>query len=304
MAPDHVVRGVDAYARACRTQPRVERRGAPRSGISLYGWGVKPDKVLYVPQSQELTLAVHLSGARRVRVFTERGPSRRFSRPGDITLVPRGQSIRYLTDGEVEFATVHFPPDAARVFRDRAGERLLNLPHCLFALRDDYVVSSVRTLMKAPAMSARPAQRYCEHLLQSLAWHLVRVVDDSQVEPLQLAQGARTAAGTPHEPDFDAVLAEIEVRLGERISLRELAERGGLGRTAFCEKFTRRFGCSPHRYIVRRRIEKAKRLLLENRHSATAIAYELGFSSPSHFSAAFKAATLRSPLEFASAGTG
>lgn len=300
MNHDSSVRGVDAYAQACRTTPLVERKSAERSGISLYGWGVKPDKELFVSESQELTLAVHLSGARRVRVFTDGGLSRRFSRPGDITLIPRGQSISYLTDGEVEFATAHFPPDAARIFRDIAGDRLLNLPHCLFAIRDDYVVASVRSLMRAPALSSRNTRQYVTHLLNSLAWHLLSVVADGNAEPLQLAQWQPAAAGALREPDFAAAIAQIDARLGDRIGLQELADHAGMGRTRFCEKFTQRYGCSPHRFILRRRIEKAKTLLREGRSNVTAIAYELGFSSPSHFSVAFKAATRLSPLEFVS----
>lgn len=299
MAHDIGIRGVDAYSQACRTTPLMERKSAERTGISLYGWGVKPDKELYVSESQELTLAVHLSGARRVRVFTDGGLSRRFSRPGDITLIPRGQSISYLTDGEVEFATAHFPLDAAKIFRDVAGDRLLNLPHCLFAIRDDYVVSSVRTLMRAPALSSRSTRHYVTHLLNSLAWHLVRVVADGNAEPVRLAQWQTTVDGAPREPDFDAAIAQIDARLGDRIGLQELADHAGMGRTRFCEKFTQRYGCSPHRFILRRRIEKAKALLREGRSNVTAIAYELGFSSPSHFSVAFKAATHLSPLEFA-----
>ena len=305
MVPDSGIRGVDAYSLACRTTPVIERRATEKTGISLYGWEVRPDKELHVPRSHELTLAVHLNGAPRVRVFTPHGVSRRYSRPGDITLIPRGQSISYLTDGEVEFATAHFPLSAATLFRDRAGDRLLNLPHCLFALRDDYVVSSVRTLMRAHALSARNARHYAAHLLHSLAWHLVRVVDEGNAEPLRLAQQLppRTP-GLPREPDFEAVLAQMDAQLGERMRLSQMADHAGIGRTSFCEKFTQRFGCSPHRFILRRRIEKAKLLLREGRSSVTAIAYELGFSSPSHFSKAFRSATQLAPQAYAAqAGT-
>lgn len=300
MTQDSGIRGVDAYSQACRSEPVVERRGAERTGISLYGWDVKPDKELHVPSSHELTLAVHLNGAPRVRVFTPSGVSRRYSRPGDITLIPRGQSISYLTDGEVEFATAHFPLSATKLFRDRAGDRLLNLSHCLFALRDDYVVTSVRTLMRAHALSTRNARHYVSQLLHSLAWHLVRVVEDGNAEPVRLAQEPPTRVpGAPREPDFDAVIALMDAQLGERIRLADMADHAGIGRTSFCEKFTQRYGCSPHRFVLRRRIEKAKSLLREGSRSVTQIAYELGFSSPSHFSVAFRAATHLTPQVYA-----
>ncbi|MGH8517144.1 MAG: helix-turn-helix domain-containing protein [Panacagrimonas sp.] len=305
MAKPIVIRGVEAYRRACQTAPTIERRGAARTGVSLYGWGVIPDKEMHVPRSRELTVAIHLRGASRVRVFTERGLSHSVSRPGHITLIPRGQSITYLTDGEVEFATAHLQPTVAHLFEDRLGVSLLNLEHCLFAVRDEYVCSSVRTLLQAPvaAFASRDAQRYVDSLLTSMTWHLARVAEIGEGESVRLAQsppGSRAAA-TPGEPDFDAVIVEIESRLGDGLGLEELARRAGVGRTRFVETFAQRFGCSPHRYIVGRRIERAKELLRNGQRSMTAIAYELGFSSPSHFSAAFKASMRVSPLAYADA---
>lgn len=305
MARQVAIRGVEAYRRACQTAPTIERRGATRTGVSLYGWGVIPDKEMHVPRSRELTVAIHLRGASRVRVFTERGLSHSVSRPGHITLIPRGQSITYLTDGEVEFATGHLQPSAAHLFEDRLGDRLLNLEHCLFAVRDDYVCSSVRTLLQAPlsAFASRDAQRYVDALLTSMTWHLARVAESGDGETVRLAQSppALRSRVAPGDPDFDAVIVEIESRLGDALGLDELARCAGVGRTRFAETFGQRFGCSPHRYIVQRRIERAKELLRNGQRSMTAIAYELGFSSPSHFSAAFKASTRSSPQAYAEA---
>jgi AraC family transcriptional regulator len=302
MAYPVAMRGVDAYRRACQSAPIVERRGGARSGVSLYGWGVIPDKEMHVPRSRELTVAIHLRGASRVRVFTERGLSHSVSRPGHVTLIPRGQSITYLTDGEVEFATAHLPASAARLLEDRSlGTLLLDLPQCLFAVRDDYVCDSARALLHAdPSTLASPgAQPEIERRLAEITRHLARIAASRGGEPLRLAQ--RPPGAQALGPDFDAVMAEIESRLGDPLGLDELAQCAGVGRTRFVETFAQHFGCSPHRFILRRRIERARQLLREGRRSMTSIAYELGFSSPSHFSAAFKAQTRMSPLAYADA---
>jgi AraC family transcriptional regulator len=296
------LRGIDAYRRACQTAPTVERRGAARSGVSLCGWGVIPDKEMHVPRSRELTVAIHLCGASRVRVFTERGLSHSVSRPGHVTLIPRGQSITYLTDGEVEFATAHLPPAAAGLVEESLGRQLLNLPQCLFAVPDAFICDSARTLLHADAahLASPDAQPEIERRLTAITRQLARIASTGGGEPVHLAQAPR---GTPPQgPDFDAVLEAIESRLGDALGLDELAQRAGVGRTRFVEAFAQRFGCSPHRYIVRRRIERAKQLLRAGNRSMTAIAYELGFSSPSHFSATFKASTRVSPVAYASSG--
>lgn len=298
MNSDAVVRGVDAYSRACRTSPQIERIGRKQTGVSLYGWGVKPAKELHIPSTSELTLAVHLSGARRVRVFTESGVSQRFSRPGCITLIPRDQRVSYLTDGEVLFATGHIPVAAAQSLNCEAGERLLSLQECLFAMHDEYAVSCVQALMKVSTDTSSSAQGYVAALLDSLIWHLAGIVERGDAESLRLAQWQPTSAGNSREPDFDSVLALIDQRLGESLSIAAMADCAGVGRTTFSEKFTQQFGCSPHRFIVQRRVDRAKQKLREGKQSITSIAHELGFSSSSHFASTFNNLTGMSPISF------
>ena len=291
--------GVEAYRHACHCDPTLERLGARRSGISLYGWGVKPDREMHVPKTRELTLAVHLRGGQRVRVITEDGPSQRFSQPGNITLIPRGQAITFITDGESNFATAHFPDHIASLLRDRVADRLLRLPHCLFAMRDDYVVSTVQALMRRSGLPSRDDRRYASYLLEALTWHLVRIVDDGNAEAVQLSQQAYRRARRGLTPKLDAVLAYIEMRLGDPLPLAELSDVAGVGRSRFAEAFTAEVGCTPHRYLLRRRIERACDLLRDGAVTVSTLAYELGFSSPSHFAARFKSLTGRTPTEFA-----
>ncbi|WP_420468433.1 helix-turn-helix domain-containing protein [Panacagrimonas sp.] len=297
MANEAVLSGVEAYANACHTTPQLERRGRSRDGVGLYGWQMPTTREVHIPETQELTLSVHLGGARRVRVYTESGLSQTFSRPGDITLIPRGQSIHYRTDGRVDFATVHFPAQSACVARDRIGTGLLNLPHCLFALRDEYVVATVQTLIRAKSTSSPDDQRYFAKLLDSLTWHLARVVEDGNAETVRLPALIAAPSSVTAGANFDAVIAWIDANLAEKMTLDELADRAGIGRTTFAQQFARRFGCPPHRYIMIRRMEKARAMLHEGRLRVTDIAYELGFSSQSHFSTAYKAINGETPRE-------
>lgn len=291
------LRGVEAYARACHSRPQLVRRGQSRDGIGLYGWQLPTTREVHIPQTQELTLSVHLGGARRVRVYTEAGWSQTFSRPGDITLIPRGQSIHYRTDGWVDFATVHFPARSGCVASDRVGKGLLNLPHCVFALRDAYAVATVQTLMRATSAASPDDRRYFAKLLDALAWHLARVVDAGNAETVQLPAARSTPEATQTLANLDAVVEWIDANLAEKLSLDALAARAGLGRTGFTQQFARRFGCSPHRFIMQRRIERARALLEAGQQRVTDIAYELGFSSQSHFSTAYKAFTGQLPRE-------
>ena len=284
--PHNGLRAVDAFSEACRSGPSLARRVRSRKGVGLYGWNTGPVQEVHLPETEELVLSLHLGGSRRVRVFTSEGLSRSVSRPGDVTLMPQGRPVSFRTDGAVDFATVHFPSSSGE--RGDHGDlaRLLRLSNCLFAFRDDYVCASVKTLMQAARSPSQDDGRYVGKLADALIARLARLVEESDAERVEL--------GSPSEPpqrqaNLDAVLALIEKRLADKLSLDDLAESAGMSRAWFARAFNQRYGCPPHRYIVQRRIERAKELLRNQRMSFTDIAYEVGFSGQSHFSAAFKA---------------
>jgi AraC family transcriptional regulator len=59
--------------------------------------------------------------------------------------------------------------------------------------------------------------------------------------------------------------------------------------------FKKSFGCTPHRYVMRRRIERAKSLLLMSDDLLSKIASECGFGNRSHLSNLFHKTVGESP---------
>ncbi|WP_406164596.1 helix-turn-helix domain-containing protein [Streptomyces sp. NBC_00996] len=57
----------------------------------------------------------------------------------------------------------------------------------------------------------------------------------------------------------------------------------------FTRTFRATFGETPHRYLQRRRVERAMFLLRENDGSVTDICFQVGFTSPGTFSRTFSA---------------
>ncbi|KAB2382752.1 helix-turn-helix transcriptional regulator [Actinomadura montaniterrae] len=71
----------------------------------------------------------------------------------------------------------------------------------------------------------------------------------------------------------------------------------------FTRAFRAAFGETPHRYLQRRRVERAMFLLRETDRSVTDICFEVGFASPGTFSRTFRAIVGRSPREYRRAAT-
>jgi AraC family transcriptional regulator len=76
-------------------------------------------------------------------------------------------------------------------------------------------------------------------------------------------------------------------RLGHQISLGELAKACGLSISRFARAFKQATGESPHRWLVKRRVEAAKELLRSSDLSIAEIALDCGFSDQSHLTRVF-----------------
>lgn len=66
----------------------------------------------------------------------------------------------------------------------------------------------------------------------------------------------------------------------------------------FSRQFTANFGETPHRYLQRRRIERAMAMLRDHDRPVTDIALAVGYDSLGTFSRTFREITGRSPSEY------
>ena len=78
----------------------------------------------------------------------------------------------------------------------------------------------------------------------------------------------------------------------------DMARALGVGYSYFRREFRRQTGVSPQQYQLLARLQRAQRLLGSTEHSIKQIADRLEFSSPYHFSAAFKSRFGVSPREW------
>jgi AraC family transcriptional regulator len=78
------------------------------------------------------------------------------------------------------------------------------------------------------------------------------------------------------------VLAHIEEHLSHDLTLNELAALAGLSSSHFKTTFRTTLGLPVHQYVIRRRVERAKTLLAENKLSLSQVALETGFAHQSH----------------------
>lgn len=99
-------------------------------------------------------------------------------------------------------------------------------------------------------------------------------------------------------PALNRVLEFVDANLGREIQLSELANLSGMTRVNFSRQFKAATGQPPYRYILSRRIEKAKSLLSNGSMPLSVVALEAGFCGQPHLTTAFRKLTGTTPSQW------
>jgi transcriptional regulator GlxA family with amidase domain len=89
----------------------------------------------------------------------------------------------------------------------------------------------------------------------------------------------------------------------EPLDIPALAQIARVSEAHFIRTFRATFGETPHRYLQRRRVERAMWLLRETAHSVTEICLEVGFTSLGTFSRTFRSIVGGSPIAYRRSST-
>lgn len=121
------------------------------------------------------------------------------------------------------------------------------------------------------------ANRICEVALSDR----VREAGERQRLPLQTRVGIDNMR-------LIRIIERMEATLGDPLKIADLSPDVGLSRRQVERMFRREMGCSPARYYLRMRLERAHLLLINSSMPVIEIAVACGFCSASHFSRTYR----------------
>jgi AraC family transcriptional regulator len=110
--------------------------------------------------------------------------------------------------------------------------------------------------------------------------------------------------GRCSEAQLGRLTKYIRERLGEDLTLSELAGFVQLGPRQLSESFRDAFGVTPYRYVLDQRLDEGARRLASSLVGIAELALSLGFSSQSHFAAAFRKRFGETPRQYAKSRRG
>lgn len=214
------------------------------------------------------------------------------TRSGSITIIPQGHDGDWDIAGPIGVSHVFLSDErlrasAAQVGGDSDVELLARVGF------DDPVAARVMEMLGREADVADPSSRlFVEQATDLLVTQLLR--GHSSRGALRPAEARRGLATW----QVRKVTAYMRERLGAPISLDDLAGVAGLSRFHFCTAFRQATGSTPHEWLVRLRIERARQLLADPALPVTDIALSVGYETPSSFAAAFRKLTGTTPTAY------
>jgi AraC family transcriptional regulator len=90
----------------------------------------------------------------------------------------------------------------------------------------------------------------------------------------------------------------VQVHLEDELTLNEMAQSVGLSTAHFSLMFRKSTGESPHQFVLRHRVERAKEMLRAAEARVLDVAVACGFKTQQHFARAFRRICGASPTEY------
>jgi AraC family transcriptional regulator len=204
---------------------------------------------------------------------------------GEMTLMPRGVPSQWSWNSTCDRLDVIVSPG---VFGD--GRSLDVVDRYVF--RDSEMEALCRSLYGKLSFNTAPERLYVESQLMELAVLLLR-------RHSTVSQAARIlpSSGLTRN-QARRVLDYIESNLSRELTLSELAGIAELSLHHFARMFKKTIGVAPYRYVLERRVERAKLMLRSARASVVDISLSVGFYSQSHFTSTFGRMVGATPTEF------
>ncbi|MBD1842689.1 helix-turn-helix transcriptional regulator [Cyanobacteria bacterium FACHB-63] len=201
---------------------------------------------------------------------------------GDLAIYPAYSSQQFRWDKETEFFNLFLEPSfLTQVSYDVFGrDRLELIPH-LATLSDPLVQQIGFALKTSLEIDGINSSLYADAIAHALVVHLLARYS-THSRQIKTITGGFTQAQWKQIADF------IDANLDQNIHLAELAGIVQFSPYHFAHVFKKSTQISPHQYVIRCRIERAKQLIAIGDLSIATIAQTVGFASQGHFTYHFK----------------
>jgi AraC-like DNA-binding protein len=189
-----------------------------------------------------------------------------------------------------EVVNFYIPQSALDCISDDLGAARIDDLHCPMseAKVDDVFKHLALALLPALMVPDQANKLFVDHAWRAVTAYLARCYGSLRSPPVSARGGL---APWQERRAKEMLLADLSGSL----TLPDLARACHLSCSHFSQAFRISVGCPPHQWLLLKRVERAKHLMLNTSQSLSDIALETGFSDQSHFTRVFSQRVSASP---------
>jgi AraC family transcriptional regulator len=255
--------------------PQVDRsiRAGPIQLINVS----PPAGAVVEPPVPEYALHLLLRTAPLLRVGFNRVPCWLAVSPGAMLLAPPDTSCEYVADDSAHVLTIAIPRIHIEDFTRDTGRQVSVRREEVF--RNPRLAQQLIRLWDELADQAPASRLFADQVMRALLDALAKRTGSHSAPqsrerlPGHLVRRLR---------DF------VESSLADDLDVTTMAEVAQLSPAHFARAFAATVGTTPFRYMMSRRLARARELLERTQRSALEIALDVGFKTPSHFTSRFR----------------
>jgi AraC family transcriptional regulator len=266
-----------------RSQLAVTRLHAP-NGFS--------DLTSPIPVQKAFSIHLHLRANRGGRLWLSGKLVPTGKRPsGGVTILDLEQEPVAFFPNPIDVVQFYIPRVALDEFAYENRTAILDTlrwPHCEMDTSLKHLGMTVLSSMQRP----KPAPKiFLDYIGQAILAHATCIYGGT-VDSATPARGQLAPWQSRRAEEF------LNANLSGDVSLASVAAECDLSVSHFAHAFRRTFGRPPHRWLVERRIDAVKHLLLTSRLTLAEVASECGFADQSALNRSFKRILGESPGEW------
>jgi AraC family transcriptional regulator len=260
-------------------EPEEGVRALSAGPIHLINVSSPPVEVID-PAVPEYVLSLLLNTPPILRVGFNRRPRWLAVSAGSMMLLPPNTEAEFVVEDKSHVLVLAIPQAIAEDYAQDAGVRLdLRREE---AFREPRLMQQIVQLWHELADEEPGNTLYADHVMRSVLHTLTRRAG----EDLRRARRRRREQLPNHT--IRRLRDYVEHRLSDDLDVMALAGVAELSPAHFARAFAETLGVTPFRYVMMRRLERARELLERTHRSTLDIALDVGFKTPSHFTSRFR----------------
>jgi AraC family transcriptional regulator len=256
----------------------------PPAGVSLARISSDAGRVS-LPAAFEHRILVHASPS-TWSICWESG-LRYLRRSADIDIVPAGEEGGYDAETPCHMLELRIPPGLLERVAEEAGRPAarsgLRARH---VLKDERIAHLARALETERSTTTPAGRLFVDSIGVALATRLLGLI-----KPVTGVTRGLTAAQLQRVFDY------VEAHLDKPLTLSGLSRIAGASSAQLRHWFKAQTGVTVHHYVVRRRVERARMLLLQRELKASEVALAAGFAHQSHMASWMRRELGQTPRE-------